>query len=433
MKSNKAASMSGGGNGQTYDLVIAGGGFAGLALGLALSQTFDGDMRIAVVDPGPLGDLARGSKALPADARAIALAAASQRLLASIGIWDDLAAHAQPVTGIDITDSSLDDGIRPVLLRYDNVLHDGAAGTYILENARLLDALHKAAGLAATAVPPKLTLIDGVRVLSAVADVAGANVTLADGRMLRTSLVVASDGRKSPLRESAGIKTVGWTYGQTGIVATVAHEIPHEGRAVQHFLPSGPFAILPLPGNRSCITWSEQADEAKRILALDDAGFLAEADRRFGGRLGRIALDGPRQSWPLDLQLARDYTASRLVLVGDAAHGVHPIAGQGLNLGLRDVAALAEVIADAARLGQDIGHATILDRYTRWRRPDSVASAAAYDGLNRLFSNDSRILRTGRDAGLGIVDRIPALKRALVAEAAGLTGSLPRLLQGQPL
>jgi 2-octaprenyl-6-methoxyphenol hydroxylase len=242
---------------------------------------------------------------------------------------------------------------------------------------------------------------------------------------------VAADGRTSRLREAAGIGVVGWTYAQVGIVATVGHKRPHRGRAVQHFLPSGPFAILPLPGNRACITWTEEEQEGRRIAALDDAGFLVEVEKRFGFRLGEIELLGLRGLWPLEMHLARALAAPRLALIGDAAHVVHPIAGQGLNLGLRDVAALTEVVADAARLGLDIGSAIVLARYERWRRTDAAISAAAFDGLNRLFSNDWAVLRTARSAGLGIVERLPALKQFFVAEAAGLTGEVPKLLRGE--
>ena len=248
---------------------------------------------------------------------------------------------------------------------------------------------------------------------------------------LRPRLLVAADGGKSQLREAAGIKVVRWSYPQIGIVATVRHEKPHQGRAVQHFLPGGPFAILPLTGNRSCITWTEEASRARAILALDDAGFLAEVETRFDYRLGTVELAGPCGSWPLDTHLARAMVANRLALVGDAAHGVHPIAGQGLNLGLRDVAALCEVITDAARLGLDIGTLATLERYERWRRLDSALSAATFDALNRLFSNDSTVLRTARDFGLGLVERLPALKQLFVAEAAGLTGEVPKLLRGE--
>ena len=222
-------------------------------------------------------------------------------------------------------------------------------------------------------------------------------------------------------------------YGQTAIVTTIAHERPHNGRAVQHFLPAGPFAILPLPGNRACLTWTEDADEAKRILALDDAGFLAEVETRVAGRLGALEVVGPRQSWPLEMHLARAYVAPRFALIGDAAHGVHPIAGQGVNLAFRDVAALSEIIADSLRLGLDPGSMESLARYEKWRRFDSFVSAAAFDGLNKLFSSDVMLVRAARDVGLGLVDRLPGLKRRLVAEAAGLTGDLPRLFKLEPL
>jgi 2-octaprenyl-6-methoxyphenol hydroxylase len=254
-----------------------------------------------------------------------------------------------------------------------------------------------------------------------------------DGRMVSARLAVGADGRRSRLREAAGIGIVEHDYRQVGIVTVIAHELPHRGRAIQHFLPSGPFAILPMTGDRSCITWTETADEGRRILALDDAAFLAEVDRRFGGRLGDLTLAGGRRSWPLAMHLARAYAANRLALAGDAAHGVHPIAGQGLNLGFRDVAALAEVIADAARLGLDVGSMSTLRRYERWRRSDSALSAGVFDRLQWLFANDNPALRAVRDSGMAVVDRLPALKRLLVAEAAGLTGDVPRLLRGEPL
>jgi 2-octaprenyl-6-methoxyphenol hydroxylase len=243
--------------------------------------------------------------------------------------------------------------------------------------------------------------------------------------------VVAADGRGSSLREAAGIKVVGWHYPQVGIAATVAHERPHRGAAVQHFLPAGPFAMLQLKGNRSCITWTEEERAGRAIMALADAEFLAEVDKRVGGRLGALSLEGARRCWPLEMHLARAYVGNRIALIGDAAHSVHPIAGQGLNLAFRDVAALAEVIAEAARLGLDLGDATVLARYERWRRFDSAVSAATFDGLNRLFSRDASLLRSARELGLGIVDRLPGLKQLLVAEAAGLTGEMPRLLKGE--
>lgn len=407
------------------DLVISGGGFVGSALALALSQAFHGEMRIVVVDPmlTSLQPLAKP------DARASALAAASINLLNAIDVWESVRPFAEPVRRIEITDSSLEDGLRPVWLTYDNMLASGEAATSIVENARLeqslVSSLVRAAGV---------EVLGGMRIERVEPAGVRSIARLSDGRSIAAPLVIAAEGRRSPLREAAGIKLVGWDYGQSGIVTTIEHDADHQGTALQHFLPAGPFAVLPLPGgHRSCLTWSETTDNARRIMALDDAAFLVEIERRLAGRRGTVKLAGPRQSWPLNLQIAREYTGERLALAGDTAHGVHPIAGQGLNLGFRDVAALAEVIADAARLGQDIGSPLVLDRYTQWRRTDSAMSAATYDGLNKLFSNDWKLLRTARDAGLGVVDRLPFVKQWLVSEAAGLTGTLPRLLEGHYL
>ena len=280
---------------------------------------------------------------------------------------------------------------------------------------------------------PGVSLIEQARVQDFGADSRSAWLHLSDGRALEADLVVAADGRNSVLRKLAGIKTVSWSYPQTGIIATVALERDHRGRAVQHFLPAGPFAILPLKGRRASLVWTESRKQAKQIMALEEAAFLKELTRRFGHKLGILQLAGPRQSWPLSLIMARDFTANRLALIGDAAHGVHPIAGQGLNIGLRDVAALVEVIAETARLGLDIGGAVALERYQRWRRFDAASSAFVMDALNRLFSNDFDPLRLLRSTGLALVDRLPGLKQHLVNEAAGCTGELPRLLKGEPV
>lgn len=407
---------------QRYDVIISGGSYAGLALALALAQGLEG-ISIAVLDPR-----AREPGApLPDDPRAFALSASSKNLLQTIGIWPMIADTAQAVAEIEITDSELDAGIRPTLLTYANTTSDGDAASFIVPGAPLLAALDRKA-----ATTSGITFYTGTA-RDFASGPHGASVILTDGRSINGSLVVAAEGRRSALRDAAGIKLVGWGYDQTGIVVTVAHERPHEGRAVQHFLPSGPFAILPLPGNRSCITWSQSTKEAQRILALEDDAFLAEIEQRFGGKLGPLTLAGPRAAWPLSMHLARSYIAPRLALVADTAHGVHPIAGQGLNLGLRDVAALAEVVAEAMRVGLEPGNAETLRRYERWRRFDSTFSTFAFDGLNRLFSNDWTLLRAARDLGLGLVDRLPAIKRMLVSEAAGLTGDLPRLLRGEAL
>ncbi len=406
-----------------FDVVISGASFGGLALACGLSRAIGLDFKIALIDR-----VAQSAAAPKADSRASALSAASKRMLEVLDIWPLVADVAQPVTGIEITDSTLETGVRPVLLTYDNVTADGEPATYIVPNSALQAALRR--GVEGSS---SLELITPAEAIDFASNESGIEVTLADGGAIAASLLVAAEGRRSRLREAAGIKVVGWSYPQIGIVVTVHHDRPHGGRAVQHFLPSGPFAILPLTGNRSCITWTEDAVEAKRILALDDADFLAEVDKRFGGKLGALSLDGPRQSWPLEMHLARRYVGPRFALIGDAAHGVHPIAGQGLNLAFRDVAALVEVLSDAVRLGFDAGDAQALVRYERWRRFDSTISAATFDGLNRLFSNDRALIRSGRDFGLGLVDRMPMLKRFFVGEAAGLTGELPRLLKGEPV
>lgn len=403
------------------DVIIAGGGPIGLALACALADALGPNGKITVVDRAPFDGANR-----PADMRASAVSSGSQRLLAALGVWNGLSEHAQAVTAVDITDSALDDVFRPVLVSYDNTVADGEPATYIIENERLNQAI-----LAAARKRRSIRLAGGAAAESFAADQSAISVSLSNGARLRGSLLVAADGRASRLREMAGIGVVGWEYRQVGIVTMVQHAKPHQSRAVQHFLPSGPFAILPLKGNRSCLTWTEEETEGRRIMALDDAGFLGEVEKRFGYRLGSAELAGPRGVWPLEMHLARALVGERFALVGDAAHLVHPIAGQGLNLGLRDVAALTEVVVDAARLGLDVGSSIVLSRYERWRRTDAALSAAAFDGLNRLFSSDWTLLRAARSAGLGLVDRLPALKQFFVAEAAGLTGEVPKLLRGE--
>jgi 2-octaprenyl-6-methoxyphenol hydroxylase len=402
-----------------FDVVIGGGGTVGLALACTLADALGADARILLVDRGAL------SAADGRDIRASALSAASKRLLATLGVWPAIAPAAQPVTAIDITDSRLSDAIRPILLSYDNTLAPEEPASYIVENERLRQAL-----LAAAAARPAITLMGSSPIDSFGADPHGVSIRLANAT-LRAPLLIGADGRASRLREGAGIKILRWDYPQTGIVTSVGHSRPHHGRALQHFLPSGPFAILPLIHNRSCITWTEASAHAKELLALEDDGFRAELTRRFDYRLGEIVAVGARAAWPLDMHLARALIGERFALVGDAARVVHPIAGQGLNLGLRDVAALTEVIVDAARLGLDTGTELVLERYERWRRLDSALSAATYDALNRLFSNDWTLLRTARDFGLAVLDQLPPLKQFLVAEAAGVTGEVPKLLRGE--
>jgi 2-octaprenyl-6-methoxyphenol hydroxylase len=406
---------------ENFDLVVGGGSFVGLALALGLAKSAPGGFRIAVVERMPPEAARSGAF----DGRAVALTAAARALLEALGLWDRLAADAQPVHGIDITDSALDTPLRSVLLHFEP-LADGQPTAFIIENARLRQELFTAAESC-----PDIALIAPDAIAGLEVTERGAVLALTSGRTLSARLVVAADGQNSALRAMAGIKLVRWESGQAAITGTVAHEKPHDGRAMQHFLPSGPFAILPMTGNRSSIVWTEREDDARRIMALDEAGMVAEIETRAGARLGRVTLPGKLASYPLAMTLARAYAAPRVALAGDAAHGLHWIAGQGLNHGLKDAAALAEVLVDAARLGLDIGDLAVLERYERWRRFDSATSAASAAALNLLFSRESTPLRMIRQFGLGLVDRLPPLKSVLVREAAGLTGTLPKLLQGR--
>ena len=400
-------------------IVIGGGAFAGLGLALALRQGLGPEIPVVVADPA---FATRPSR----DPRASAIVAACRRLFETIGVWGDVAADAQPILDMVVTDSKLDDVTRPTFLTFKGEVEPGEPFAHMVENRRLIDALvtrAEAEGieLCATAVSAYESRVEGTK------------VTLSDGREIEASLLIAADGARSKLRERAGIVTHGWDYDQSGIVVTVGHERDHQGRAEEHFLPAGPFAILPLKGKRSSLVWTESRREAARIVELPEEDFKRELETRFGLHLGELqALDKPR-AFPLGYFVARSFIAERLALVGDAAHVIHPIAGQGLNLGLKDAAALAEVIVDAARLGLDPGQADVLERYQRWRRFDTVAMGVATNSLNMLFSNHSTLLRTVRDIGLGLVDRVPPLKSAFIRQAAGLSGEMPRLLRGEAL
>jgi 2-octaprenyl-6-methoxyphenol hydroxylase len=400
-------------------IVIGGGAFAGLALALALRQGLGTEVPIVVADPA-LG--MRPSR----DPRATAIVAACRRLFEAIGVWKDVADETQPILDMVITDSKLEDATRPVFLTFAGHVAPGEPFAHMVENRHLIDALTRRAeaegvDLRPTAVTSYDSRADGI------------GVTLADGSLIEASLLVAADGARSKLRERAGIATHGWDYDQAGIVVTVGHERDHQGRAEEHFLPAGPFAVLPLKGQRSSLVWTERRAEAARIVSLSGEEFHGELEKRFGLHLGEIkALDKPR-AFPLSYFVARSFIGERLALVGDAAHVIHPIAGQGLNLGLKDVAALAEVVVDAARLGIDLGQADVLDRYQRWRRFDTMAMGLATNSLNFLFSNKSTLLRTVRDIGLGLVDRAPPLKELFIRQAAGLSGEVPRLLKGEAL
>jgi len=400
------------------DVTIAGGGLAGLLLALALKSGAP-DLQVEVIDARPPGS---GSS----DERASAVAAAARRMLDALGVWEAIAGEAQPILRMEVTDSRADDVARPVFLTFDEPLEDGAPFALMVPNGALLSALCER-------TTANGVVVRASRVTSFATRGGAMEVALEGQPSRRTRLLVAADGVRSRLRSLAGIRTAEWRYPQVAIVTTVAHEVPHEGTAWEHFLPAGPFAILPLKGNRSSLVWTEEKDLAERLLRADDFVFLAELESRFGTRLGRLALAGPRQSYPLSLTLARDYARERFALLGDAAHGIHPIAGQGLNLAFRDAAALAEVVVDAHRLGRDIGALDVLQDYERWRRFDTLRMGATTDVLNRLFSNDLGPLRAIRDVGLGLVDRLPGLKRFFIAEAAGTSGALPRLMRGEAL
>jgi len=400
-------------------IVIGGGAFAGLALALALRQGLGAEVGVIVADPALA---VRPSR----DGRATAIVAACRRLFEALGVWGEIASTAQPILDMVVTDSKLEDATRPAFLTFTGQVEPGEPFAHMVENRLLIDAL--AARAEAHGIKLRATAVAS---FDAHAD--GINVTLADGTVVDASLLIAADGARSRLRERAGIATHGWDYDQSGIVVTVGHERDHHGRAEEHFLPAGPFAILPLTGKRSSLVWTEKRKEAARIVALPDEEFHSELEQRFGLHLGEIkALDKPR-SFPLGYFVARSFIAERLALVGDAAHVIHPIAGQGLNMGLKDVAALAEVVVDAARLGIDLGQADVLERYQRWRRFDTMAMGLATNSLNLLFSNQSTLLRTVRDIGLGLVDRAPPLKELFIRQAAGLTGEVPRLLKGEAL
>jgi 2-octaprenyl-6-methoxyphenol hydroxylase len=400
-------------------IVIGGGGFAGLALALALRQGLGSEFPIVVADPAVA---VRPSR----DPRATAIVAACRRLFDTIGVWEAVASEAQPILDMVVTDSRLEDATRPVFLTFAGDVEPGEPFAHMVENRHLIDAL--LARAQAEGIDLRPVAVTAFDIRSEAVDVA-----LSDGSSLSASLLVAADGARSKLRERAGIATHGWDYDQSGIVVTVGHERDHHGRAEEHFLPAGPFAVLPLSGLRSSLVWTEKRAEAARIIALPADEFHSELERRFGLALGEIrALDKPR-AFPLGYFVARSFIGERLALIGDAAHVIHPIAGQGLNLGLKDVAALAETIVDAARLGMDPGQADVLERYQRWRRFDTMAMGLATNSLNLLFSNQSTLLRGVRDLGLGLVDRLPPLKSVFIRQAAGLSGEVPRLLRGEAL
>ncbi|MCB1394655.1 MAG: FAD-dependent monooxygenase [Rhodobacter sp.] len=403
------------------DILIVGGGLNGPALALALAQ---GGLRVAVIDARPA--VQRAEEAF--DGRAYALALASVRVLQALGVWAGLRDKAQPILGIKASQGHAGQGASPLFLGFDAAeIEEGAMGQ-MLEDRHLY-----AAFLAAMQAEPGITLHSGESVVDQAVDAAGVTVTLASGSSLRGRVLVGCDGRDSAVAQRAGIKRWGHDYGQTALVCAIRHEKPHNGIAHQFFMPPGPLAILPLPGNRSSIVWSERRATAEAIQALDDEGYLEVLRPRFGRFLGEIALEGRRFAYPLRLTVAERFVDARLALVGDAAHGVHPIAGQGLNLGIRDVAALAEVLIEAQRRGEDIAAPDVLARYQDWRRFDTTRMALGMDAVNTLFSNGNPVLEAVRGLGLGAVNALPGLRRFFIREAAGLNAAEPRLMQGEAI
>lgn len=403
-----------------HDVLIAGGGLNGPALALALSQA---GLSVAVVDPRPAQDRAGDTF----DGRAYALAVSSQRLLKALGLWDGLAANSQPIRQVKASQGRAGEGAAPFFLHFDSAETEEGPVGHMLEDRFLYKAL-------LGAMQGRVTHLPGLAVTDQQVDQAGVTVTLSDGQQMRARMLVGADGRGSGVAKRAGITRRGWDYGQTALVAALDHDLPHEGIAQQYFMATGPLAILPLPGNRSSVVWSETRANAQAILQLDDADFLNVLRPRFGDFLGDISLAGARFSYPLSLSLADRYAVARVALVGDAAHGVHPIAGQGLNLGLRDVAAIAQVLVEATRRGEDIGSELVLQRYQSWRRFDATALALGMDSVNRLFATDNPVVSAVRGLGMGMVTAMPALRRGFMRQAAGLSvDPMPRLLTGRPL
>ncbi len=411
-----------------YDVIIAGAGIAGATLALALNQA---GLKPVLIDP-----VVFDAQIAPTfDGRASAIAYAAFRQWRALGLAEALEPHAQRIEQILVTDAASPGAAAgaptPFFLRFESAeiadASDGEPLGYLLENR------HIRAGLAQAVLAAGIEVLAPARVASAAFGPREAVVTLADGRRLTAPVAVGAEGRGSIIRREAGIGAIGWDYPQTGVVATVNLAHPHEGVAHEFFLPGGPFAILPLTGQRASLVWTETTARAEALKAARPEVFHAHLQRRFGDHLGEAMVDGPVFTYPLSLQLAERFTAPRAALLGDAAHGVHPIAGQGLNLGLKGAAALAEVLVEAQRLGEDIGSEAVLERYAAWRRFDTATLSAGMDAFVRLFSNDNPLLRLARGAGMAAVNRIGPARRFFMTEAGGAMGDLPRLLKGEAL
>ena len=405
------------------DIAIVGGGLGGSLAALTLAQA---GFTISLIDAAP-----PGRNTLPAfDGRTTALAYASARLFQRLGLWTELEPHAGPISDILVTDGRPKDRFRTGRqasghLHFDaRRLEEATPLGWIVENRRLRLAMAKA-----IKAQKSIDVIAPATCGPVETGTAGVTLPLDTGQRLSASLLIAADGKASPLREAAGIETLSWDYPQTGIVCTIAHERPHGGIAQEFFLPSGPFAILPMTENRSSIVWTEKADRAQSYLAMTDVDFVAALGARIGDYLGNLSLDGPRWSYPLSFHLATKFHADRLAVIGDAAHAIHPIAGQGYNLGVKDIAALRDVLVETRGAGLDIGNGTALARYHRWRYFDSAALAFGTDTLNRLFGIDNPLVRAVRSTGLGLVNRIDPMRDFFMKQAGADVGELPSLMQ----
>lgn len=401
-----------------FDVLIVGAGPVGLTLALALKQFAPG-MRVAINDVRPLE--------VPRDERSSALALGVTSVFEALGIWDQMLSEAEPIKGMKITDSDQADIHRPLFLQFEGDVKPGKPFAHMVPNRVTLKALIEAAQDCGVQVfaPNRVTRFEfGASCV---------DVELEDGTGLTASLIVGAEGARSALRELAKIDTFGHDYKQSGIVTTFAHEYDHDQIAYEHFLPAGPFATLPLPNRRSSLVWTERTQDVQQYLDMELDVVALEIEKRMGSSFGKVSVEAPLQAFPLKLQIAKSFIGDRLALIGDAAHVVHPIAGQGMNLGIKDVAALAEVLVLALRHGEDIGHEAVLERYEEWRRIDIGLMAVATDGLNKLFSNNVPPLRVIRDVGLGVVDRLPFLKQAFIGHAAAAQSNGPRLLSGRPI
>lgn len=402
------------------DIVIIGGGLNGALTAIAASSI---GLRSHIIDAAP-----QGSKEAEFDGRAYALALTSQRMLKVLGLWSDVAQHAQPILDIKVSDGIPGEGASPFHVHFDHAELDEGPMGHLLEDRYLRASLEKT-----VAANPMITQSCGVSLERIEHSAGSVTAHISDGSTLSAHLLIGADGRGSTVATLSGINRQGWEYNQASLVCAVEHDEDHFGTAHQFFTPSGPLAILPLPGHASSIVWTESKERAAEIHNMNDAEFLSCLRPVFGDFLGEVRLTGKRYLYPLGLSLAEQFVTDRIALVGDAAHGIHPLAGQGLNLGLRDIAALVQTLSEARGRGEDIGNIAVLERYQQWRRFDTRVMGAATDGINRLFSNDNPLARAARDIGLGIVGAVPGLRRGAMRHAAGLSGDMPYLMQGKAL